>query len=139
MIIHTDEYGNVEYEEPFVIGFSKKTDFLKLIEAWRKEKKYSYEFLGKLIGLHPSTMSQVFSGYRNITLDNLIKLLRVFGYRLSIQEILERFPEDYFPEEDEIEELDDYQLMKNYIKDYKSKRFKGTYEEYKKVTSDYGG
>jgi len=136
MIIHTDEEGNIVEEEPFVIGFSSKASFLKLIESWRKEKKYTYEFLGKIIGLHKTTVSQIFSGERGLTLDNLIKLLRVFGYRLSIQEILERFPEDYFPEDDEIAELDYYVIMQDYIKDYQAGLFKGTYEEYLKATID---
>jgi transcriptional regulator with XRE-family HTH domain len=135
MLHKYDEETGEWIVEPFVIGITNKRFLLNCIDAWRKEKKYSYEFLGNIIGLKKSTMSQVFSGYRNITLDNLIKLLRVFGWRLAIEEINSNFPQDYEPSDEEIFEADDYLIIQNYIKDYQGGYFKGTYEEYLKETS----
>ena len=87
--------------------------------------------LGKIIGLNKCTISHIFSGRKGLTLENLVKLLRIFGYRLAIEEIVNNVPDGYFPDEDEINEMDDYCDIKDYINLYKSRKFMGTYEEYK--------
>lgn len=134
MIHRYDEETGEWTQEPFVIGVYDKSYLLECLNTWRKEKGYSIEFLGGIIGLKKSTMSQVFSGYRNITLDNLIRLLRVFGWRLALEEITSYCPEGYEPSKDESSEIDDYYMIQQYIGDYKAGCFKGTYEEYLKVT-----
>lgn len=139
MIHKYDEETGEWTQEPFVIGIYDKSYLLECLRVWRKEKGYTFEFLGGIIGLAKPTVVQIFNGTRNITLDNLIRLLRVFGWRLAIEEINSNFPPDYEPSDEEIFEIDDYFVMQNYIKDYKAGFFKGNYEEYKKVTSDYGG
>lgn len=136
MIYTYDEDGNIVAEEPIVLSFLSGEDFLKQIDFWRQEKKYSYAMLGKIIGLHKCTISHIFAGSKGLTLENLVKLLRIFGYRLAIEEIVNNVPDGYCPGDDEINEMDDYFDIKDYIKVYKSRKFKGTYEEYKeKVVS----
>lgn len=135
MFIEYDEDGNIIGKEPFLIPFRSGEDFLRQIEYWRKEKKYSYEFLGKILGLKKSSVSRIFAGERGLTLENLIMLLRIFGWRLSIQEILDSYPEGYEPDMEDDREADSYELIQQYIKDYEGKFFKGTYAEYLKAIS----
>ncbi|MEW6609566.1 MAG: helix-turn-helix transcriptional regulator [bacterium] len=136
MIIEYDENGNIISKEPFNIPFRSSKDFLLQIDAFRKAKKYSFEFLGKILGLKKSSVSRIFAGERGLTLENLVMLLRIFGYRLSIQEIMDGYPEGYEPDIEDDRELCSYELIHQYIGDYKAGCFKGTYEEYLKAISD---
>ena len=75
-------------------------------------------------------MVRIFAGERGLTLENLVMLLRIFGYRLSIQEIMDGYPEGYEPDIEDDRELCSYELIHQYIGDYKAGCFKGTYEEF---------
>lgn len=136
LFIEYDDEGNILNKESFLIPFLSEEDFLRQIEYWRKEKKYSYEFLGKILGLHQTTVSLMFQGKRGLTINKLVMLLRIFGWRLSIQEIIDSYPEGYEPDEEDYREADSYELIQQYIKDYKGGFFKGTYEEYLKTVMD---
>lgn len=136
MIHKYDEETGEWTQEPFVIGFSDKSFLLECLNAWRKEKGYTFEFLGGIIGLAKPTVVQLFNGTRNITLDNLIKLFRVFGWRLAIEEMISFYPEGYEPSKEEMDEMDDYFTIQQYIGDYKAGLFKGNYAEYLKAVMD---
>lgn len=136
MFIEVDEDGNVLSKEPFLIPFRSGKDFFLQMDAFRKGRKYSYEFLGKILGLTKSSVSRIFAGERGLTVENLVMLLRIFGFRLSIQEILDSFPEGYEPDIEDDREIDSYTIIQQYIRDYKAGCFKGTYAEYLKAISD---
>lgn len=91
----------------FPLEFLRPYDFIEFINKERKKQGIYNRDIAKFIGLGENQVSKITAGTRGVTVDNLIKILRCLGYRLALTKIEYPDSEDWFPDDDELDEMND--------------------------------
>lgn len=121
MIITYDEEGKeIKSKEPFIINFFKSKDFLTFMDDRRKFKGITMKKIGAYLKVTEATISRILSGKANTSIDNYIKILRFLGYRLTVEEILYPDDDDWFPSDEEIQEMDEISMFEDNVLDFDS-------------------
>jgi transcriptional regulator with XRE-family HTH domain len=80
------------------------------VKKFRKEKEWTLDQLGRETGLHPSTISQIERGKRNLTLNNLQKVAK--GLEVELYQLF-LFPDGELVSAEEIDINQVQQLLEN--------------------------
>lgn len=91
----------------FPLEFLSSIDFVDFINSERKRQGVYNKDIAKFVGVGENYISKITAGTRGVKVDILIKILRCLGYRLALTKIEYPDNEDWFPDDDELEEMND--------------------------------